>query len=63
MPKHRVLTEFGMGTSLRRRDYTEAAKRAVQDALWDLGVRQVDMPFTPARVWDMLQQPARLAAE
>lgn len=34
MPKHRVLTEFGMGTSLRRQDYTQAAKRALQDALW-----------------------------
>ena len=30
----RLLTEFGMGSSLRRRDYTEAAKRAVRDALW-----------------------------
>lgn len=34
MPKHRVLTEFGMGTSLRRQDYTQAARRALQDALW-----------------------------
>ena len=30
----RLLTEFGMGTSLRRGDYTEAARRAVRDALW-----------------------------
>ena len=30
----RLLTEFGMGTSLRRQDYTEAAIRAVRDALW-----------------------------
>ena len=30
----RLLTEFGLGTSLRRRDYTEAACRAVRDALW-----------------------------
>ena len=34
MPQHRVLTEFGMGTSLRRQDYTQAATRALQDALW-----------------------------
>ncbi|SPF78294.1 xanthine dehydrogenase family protein molybdopterin-binding subunit [Pseudoprimorskyibacter insulae] len=27
---------------------------AVQDALWDRGIRQVDMPFTPHRVWQML---------
>lgn len=30
----RLLTEFGMGSSLRRCDYTEAAVRAVKDALW-----------------------------
>lgn len=34
MAKRRMLVEFGMGTSLRRRDYTEAACRAVRDALW-----------------------------
>jgi len=34
MPKHRLLTEFGIGTSLRRQDYTQAARRAVEDALW-----------------------------
>lgn len=30
----RLLTEFGMGTSLRRQDYTQAAKRGVENALW-----------------------------
>jgi len=30
----KLLVEFGMGTSLRRGDYTEAAVRAVRDALW-----------------------------
>ncbi|MEM1363724.1 MAG: Lin0512 family protein [Pseudomonadota bacterium] len=34
MPATRLLTEFGLGTSLRRQDYTEAAVRAVKDALW-----------------------------
>jgi uncharacterized protein (TIGR02058 family) len=34
MAKKRVVTQFGMGTSLRRRDYTEAAARAIRDALW-----------------------------
>ena len=34
MPLTRLLTEFGIGTSLRRQDYTEAALRAVRDALW-----------------------------
>lgn len=31
-----------------------AVANAVQDALWDAGVRQADMPFTPLRVWEML---------
>ncbi|MDG3041859.1 xanthine dehydrogenase family protein molybdopterin-binding subunit [Roseicyclus marinus] len=40
-----------------------AVANAVQDALWPLGLRQVDMPFTPARVWEMLQHAERIAAE
>lgn len=32
-----------------------AVANAVQDALWDKGVRQADMPFTPSRVWQLLQ--------
>lgn len=32
-----------------------AFANAVQDALWDRGVRQADMPFTPMRVWEMLK--------
>ncbi|WP_171100284.1 xanthine dehydrogenase family protein molybdopterin-binding subunit [Ruegeria sp. HKCCD7255] len=31
-----------------------AVANAVQDALWDYGVRQADMPFTPHRVWELL---------
>ena len=34
MAKTRILNEFGMGSSLRRQDYTEAALRAIKDALW-----------------------------
>ncbi len=33
-----------------------AVGNAVLDAVWDRGVRQVDMPFTPSRVWKMLRQ-------
>ena len=39
-----------------------AVANAVQDALWDQGVRQADMPFTPQRVWEMLNHNA-IAAE
>ena len=31
-----------------------ATANAVADALWDRGVRDTDMPFTPQRVWMML---------
>ncbi|MDH5538789.1 MAG: Lin0512 family protein [Rhizobacter sp.] len=34
MAKTRVVTQFGMGTSIRSRNYTEAAARAIRDALW-----------------------------
>lgn len=34
MAKKKMLVEVGIGTSLRRQDYTEAACRAVRDALW-----------------------------
>ncbi|MEP2029022.1 MAG: Lin0512 family protein [Paracoccaceae bacterium] len=40
---HRVLTEFGMGTSLRRGDYTGAAKRALRDALWHNSINMAEL--------------------
>ena len=39
-----------------------AIANAVQDALWDHGVRQADMPFTPHMVWELLNG-AKIAAE
>ncbi|AXI45866.1 xanthine dehydrogenase [Sulfitobacter sp. SK012] len=39
-----------------------AVANAVQDALWDHGVRQADMPFTPHKVWELLQG-GKIAAE
>jgi carbon-monoxide dehydrogenase large subunit len=36
-----------------------ATTNAVQDALWRRGVRQVDMPLTPARIWEYLQHVER----
>ena len=49
-----LLVEFGMGTSLRRGDYTQAAERAVRDALWHnsinlaelFGFEKTDMQIT-----------------
>ena len=43
MAKTRVLVEFGMGTSLRREDYTEAALRALKDALWHNSVNMAEL--------------------
>lgn len=34
MAKKRMVSQFGIGASLRRQDYTEAAARAIRDALW-----------------------------
>jgi uncharacterized protein (TIGR02058 family) len=34
MTLQRMVLEIGMGTSIRSRDYTKAAVRALQDALW-----------------------------
>lgn len=42
MAKTRMIHEFGMGTSLRRRDYTEAAARAIRDALWHNSISVAD---------------------
>lgn len=39
-----------------------AVANAVQDALWDHGVRQADMPFTPHKVWELLNDGS-VAAE
>lgn len=38
-----MLVEFGMGTSLRREDYTEAAIRALKDALWHNSVSMAEL--------------------
>ena len=42
MVKKRVAMELGMGTSLRRQDYTKAAVRALQDALWHNSLTMAD---------------------
>ncbi|MDI9332533.1 MAG: Lin0512 family protein [Alphaproteobacteria bacterium] len=38
----RVVTQFGMGTSIRSRNYTEAAARAIRDALWHNSLNVAD---------------------
>lgn len=39
-----------------------AMGNAVQDALWARGIRQVDMPFTPNRLWSYLNEAKTDAA-
>ncbi len=38
-----LMVELGMGTSLRRGDYTQAVKRAVQDALWHNSINLAEL--------------------
>ena len=43
MKKQRIVTEIGLGTDIRGRDYTKAACRALKDALWhnSLGIAEI----------------------
>ena len=68
MAKHRVLTELGMGTSLRRQDYTEAARRGLQDALWHNSINMAELFGFPkeAMLIDVevgVQEPDQVDAE
>lgn len=42
MTKTRMVTQFGMGSSIRSRDYTAAAERAIRDALWHNSLNVAD---------------------
>ncbi|RLK03635.1 Lin0512 family protein [Ruegeria conchae] len=68
MGKTRVLVEFGLGTSLRREDYTEAALRAIKDALWHNSVNMAELFGFPkeAMIIDAeigVQQPDQVDTE
>ncbi|NVO55902.1 Lin0512 family protein [Rhodobacteraceae bacterium B1Z28] len=68
MAKTRVLVEFGMGTSLRRMDYTEASLRAIKDALWHNSVNMAELFGFPkeAMIIDAeigVQQPDQVDVE
>ena len=43
MAKKRLLTEFGLGSSLRRQDYTQAAVRGLKDALWHNSINLAEL--------------------
>ncbi|MGH1414690.1 MAG: Lin0512 family protein [Pelagimonas sp.] len=43
MMRKRLLTEFGLGTSLRRQDYTEASVRGVKNALWHNSINLAEL--------------------
>ncbi|MEO8935726.1 MAG: Lin0512 family protein [Burkholderiaceae bacterium] len=42
MAMKRLVTQFGMGTSIRSGNYTEAAARAIRDALWHNSLNVAD---------------------
>ena len=61
----RLLTEFGMGTSLRRQDYTQAARRALQDALWHNSINLAELYGQPKEAMHItveigVQEPDRV---
>lgn len=43
MPRKRLLTEFGFGSSLRRQDFTQAAMRGVENALWHNSINLAEL--------------------
>ncbi len=49
MAKTRLVHQFGMGTSIRSRDYTEACARGIRDALWHNSVNVADAFGFPPR--------------
>ncbi len=64
----RLLTEFGMGTSLRRQDYTQAARRALQDALWHNSINLAELFGQPKEAMRItveigVQQPDQVDTE
>ncbi len=64
----RLLTEFGMGTSLRRLDYTSAARKALQDALWHNSINLADLFDLPKEAMQItvdigVQQPDRVETD
>jgi len=64
----RLLTEFGMGTSLRRQDYTSAARKALQDALWHNSINLAELFGQPKEAMQItveigVQQPDKVDTE
>ena len=47
MTKTLMMVQFGMGSSLRRQDYTEAASRAVRHALWHNSINLAELFEAP----------------
>lgn len=58
-----LLYEFGMGTSLRRGDYTEAALRATKDALWRNSINLAELFGFPKEAMQITLQVAVAAPE
>ena len=54
MATKRLLTEFGMGSSLRRQDYTSAARKALQDALWHNSINLAELFDAPKEAMQIL---------
>lgn len=64
----RLLTEIGFGTSLRRQDYTQAAKRGIEQALWKHSINLAELYDLPKEAMEItvdigVQQPDQIDAE
>jgi uncharacterized protein (TIGR02058 family) len=65
MARRCLLMEFGMGSSLRRQDYTDAARRAVENALWRNSINLAELFGFPKSAMKIdveigVQQPDRV---
>ena len=58
-PAESDLFRLVLGAIVRHADMSLAppapAFNAVQDALWERGIHEANMPFTPLKVWELLQ--------
>lgn len=68
MPLKRMALELGMGTSLQREDYTQAAIRALQNALWHNALTVADAFGVPKDAMQIevtigVAKPERVDAE
>ena len=56
LPRRRITRLARRGWGSRPRSAPPAIANAVVDAPWHLGVRNIDIPITPQKVWAILRE-------